>query len=566
MKRFVFLLVLVWTYCAFGTTYYVATDGDNGNTGGIDDPWLTIQYAVNNAGDGDTVKIGAGTYNETAENILRLNTTNTLTFESQSGENDVNVVTSSTIAVLYVEAAGTYTFSNMTFRPTGASCSYLLLSADDKAFHLTFNNCTMDMDGKAGILLYTGGGATAKSIKYDGCTLIGDNINSYEGMFYCRDFNSIELTNCDITKDGGPYPVFWFLGTCGTLKLTNCNITCDNDATVVKLVGFTGSLDYLIVKNNTINDCYRFVFCGDDDIGPLEICDNTILSSGNGTTLTIGRDSGTGVNILSGFVIKNNTITMTSTAGHCILLGTNCYGAELSHNTFTSTDADDYGIVIKGNYNNVHHNICKSAKPLYLYDAQYNKVQYNTFYSIGSVCFFWRTAGGDTTPRNNIVTNNIFDASGGGTYAMSGTNAHHDNLIDYNCYKAGIYGAVRLDDTTYDDIDSLRSKWADWSDTWPENDAHSIIADPQFFDAASGDFGLKPGSPCLNTGRPTFSNGYTNIGAWQGISRSELLPANCIEWLEMDFNGDCKVDFNDFALFTQSWLECNLDPPEACWE
>jgi hypothetical protein len=33
-----------------------------------------------------------------------------------------------------------------------------------------------------------------------------------------------------------------------------------------------------------------------------------------------------------------------------------------------------------------------------------------------------------------------------------------------------------------------------------------------------------------------------------------------------DFNGDCKVDFADFAVFTSHWLECNLEPPEACWE
>ena len=33
-----------------------------------------------------------------------------------------------------------------------------------------------------------------------------------------------------------------------------------------------------------------------------------------------------------------------------------------------------------------------------------------------------------------------------------------------------------------------------------------------------------------------------------------------------DLNENCKVDFEDFALFTLSWLDCNLDPPEACWE
>ena len=40
----------------------------------------------------------------------------------------------------------------------------------------------------------------------------------------------------------------------------------------------------------------------------------------------------------------------------------------------------------------------------------------------------------------------------------------------------------------------------------------------------------------------------------------------CLKKPAMDFNGDCKVDFADYALFTQSWLECNLDPESACWE
>jgi peptidoglycan/xylan/chitin deacetylase (PgdA/CDA1 family) len=40
----------------------------------------------------------------------------------------------------------------------------------------------------------------------------------------------------------------------------------------------------------------------------------------------------------------------------------------------------------------------------------------------------------------------------------------------------------------------------------------------------------------------------------------------CLEKPAMDFNDDCKVDFKDLALFSQSWLECNLEPKSACWE
>lgn len=32
-----------------------------------------------------------------------------------------------------------------------------------------------------------------------------------------------------------------------------------------------------------------------------------------------------------------------------------------------------------------------------------------------------------------------------------------------------------------------------------------------------------------------------------------------------DFNYDCKVDIYDLRIFCQSWLECNLDPPQDCW-
>lgn len=39
----------------------------------------------------------------------------------------------------------------------------------------------------------------------------------------------------------------------------------------------------------------------------------------------------------------------------------------------------------------------------------------------------------------------------------------------------------------------------------------------------------------------------------------------CTSELLGDLNDDCKVDFDDFVLFSTNWLKCNLEPQENCW-
>ncbi|HUV63066.1 MAG TPA: hypothetical protein VMW24_04155 [Sedimentisphaerales bacterium] len=48
--------------------------------------------------------------------------------------------------------------------------------------------------------------------------------------------------------------------------------------------------------------------------------------------------------------------------------------------------------------------------------------------------------------------------------------------------------------------------------------------------------------------------------------RHNLARPVCIQKPVADLNGDCKVDFQDFALFAESWLSCNLRPESECWQ
>jgi beta propeller repeat protein len=77
----------------------------------------------------------------------------------------------------------------------------------------------------------------------------------------------------------------------------------------------------------------------------------------------------------------------------------------------------------------------------------------------------------------------------------------------------------------------------------------------------------------------TYNESQTNpavsgsIVVWQDCRNDDLgdiygaeLPIICTKYPAMDFNYDCKVDFQDFVIFSGSWLECNLVPESDCCE
>jgi len=114
--------------------------------------------------------------------------------------------------------------------------------------------------------------------------------------------------------------------------------------------------------------------------------------------------------------------------------------------------------------------------------------------------------------------------------------------------------------------------------------------DPLFFDLPAGDVHLQSQagrwnpntqtwgadaahSPCIDAGdpnsdfslEPAYNGKRINIGTYGGTEYASK-SIWCYEFPLGDLNKDCIVNLVDYALFTKSWLECNLVRSEDCWD
>jgi len=84
--------------------------------------------------------------------------------------------------------------------------------------------------------------------------------------------------------------------------------------------------------------------------------------------------------------------------------------------------------------------------------------------------------------------------------------------------------------------------------------------------------GLRPGDytcDVLLTEESFHGSGLQGWWAHAMKSRVQLTilgEPECTEPIKGDLNNDCMVDMRDLAEIGKTWLQCNLDPPEDCWQ
>jgi hypothetical protein len=321
-----------------GTTYYVATNGNDSNNGlSTATPFLTITHAVSVLKPGDTLYIRAGTYAETIANNIPAGTyNNSILISAYPGE--AVIIQAATVNNMWdIGSLSSYvTLQNLVFDGslmTGQGTAIIKLDYTDinnYAHHITISGCEVrngpdtgvpsTSAGVNGILITQpspGGLATYHTIT--GCK-IHDNggvLNTLNHGIYCTTNNNT-ITGNDMYNNSGYGIQFFHNGTATTAFCSN-NVVSGN-----KLHGNINRSG-MVVSDGDSNTVFNNVIYGNHDTGVnvktgaanTKVYFNTIYNNA-------GLVDGGGIHVGSGIIgtIAKDNIMSTNVGGDWLDNGT----------------------------------------------------------------------------------------------------------------------------------------------------------------------------------------------------------------------------------------------------
>jgi len=168
------------------STYYVDPSGsDTTGDGSSGNPWLTIQYAINQVLDSDTINVAAGTYTETVDLKGK-----ELTIDGAGVGN--TIIDASSLSGYAISNFGDHTtIRDLTLIGTPDNYGFKVSHVSD----VTLENIRVENSKKTGVDLHTIDGATLSNIE------VVDTVSGFGIMIL--DSNDVDVT--DIMTDNNPW-------------------------------------------------------------------------------------------------------------------------------------------------------------------------------------------------------------------------------------------------------------------------------------------------------------------------------------------------------------------------
>jgi len=492
-----------------GNTYYVSTSGSDSNDGSESSPWLTIQYAVNSVGPGDTIYVMGGVYNEL------VNFTNSgsaaggyITLQNYEGETAVIDGTGlggsepGLIKIDYkhhIIVSGfelrNLTTANKSTTPAGI---WILGASHHIELH---NNLVHHIENTA-----TGGNAHGiAAYGWDSTTSIHDLV-----------IQGNEVRNCIL----GWSESMVLNGNVENFIVKD-NIVHDNDNIGIDFIGHEGTC------NDASLDQARDGLCIGNLVYNIDSLPNPAYA---------GERCAGGIYVDGGkrIIIEKNIVH------HCNI------GVEIASEHKNKGTSD---IILRSNiiYNSHSGGIFIGGYDSHRGWAGDCNIVNNTLYYNDTDNCGW---GGEIVMQyhcsDNIFKNNIISAGPDRLYICNENTTCENNVFDYNIYY-GPGGQWRWNDVTYSSFSAYKSASG--------QDSNSLMANPEFVDMAGHDFHLQYDSPCINAGDPSGDySGQTDIDDEPRLMRDRVdIGTDEVNEKQADFTRDGVVNVVDFAIFSHSW-------------
>ncbi|HEU5005055.1 MAG TPA: right-handed parallel beta-helix repeat-containing protein [Candidatus Saccharimonadales bacterium] len=281
---------------------------------GADEPYTTIQSAVNDASAGDTIAVDAGTYNESPT----INKSLTLTGAQAGVAGSSHSGNESTVNRFYVTAGGV-TVNGFSFNGTSTSGQLQVLSAStlsgivvENNVFSGYSNVALPTNGAGNIVikqnLFTSPGAPAEAIQI--------KPYSNQNVINQHDCNGTQVLNnvfTNATTNGAADINFSCTGSnSSNVTVSGNTSTNPTDPNGPNMVAFSGVTDGIVVSNNTASTSGSQVLFFGSVSGTASITGNTFTNGGGKAVSIHGGDHYAGVNDSSNtgtFTITGNTFS-----------------------------------------------------------------------------------------------------------------------------------------------------------------------------------------------------------------------------------------------------------------